>query len=198
MSSKKSCNCFLLFKTIQTKGYPPPTACDYCSSVSSLCVVMEVHPKCAKCTHCGHPCVPVSLESLNQVHNHLIAELEAAEAEHLQISKEQSWIAEKQFCVLTWITHLHRTLRQNKTCTILKVQCIATELGEDINGVSGDENDPNSLNPFPSILWEGLTSIFPPQTAVASLCSSWGLFLVPKLILRYHILFTWQGSGLSH
>ena len=198
MSSKKSHNHFSLFKTIQTKGYPSPTACDYCSSVSSLCVVMEGHPKCAECTHCGRPCVPVSLESLNQVHNRLIAELEAAEAEHLQISKEQSQITEKQSHVLIWITHLHRTLKQNKTCIISKVQCIATELDEDINGVSGDENDPNSLNPFSSILWEDLTSTSPPQTAAASSHSSWGLLLVPKLTLRYHILSTWQDSELSH
>ena len=198
MSSKKSCNCFLLFKIIQMKDYSSSTACDYCSSVSSLCIVMKDHPKCAECTHHGCSCVPVSLELLNQAHNHLIAELEAAEAEHFQIFKKQFWIAEKQFCVLTQITHLHKTLKQNKTCTISKVQCIVTELDEDINDVSENENNSNSLNPFSSILWKNLTSTSPSQTAAAFLCSSWGLFLVSKLILRYHILFTWQDSELSH
>ena len=198
MSSKKSCNHFLLFKIIQMKDYSSSTACDYCSSVSSLCIIMKGHPKCAECTHHGHSCVPISLESLNQIHNPLIAELEAAETEHLQIFKKQFWIAEKQFCVLTWIACLCRTLKQNKTHIISKTQCIVTELDEDINGVSENENDSNSLNPFSSILWENLTSIFPPQTAVVSSHSSWGLFLVLKLILRYHILFTWQDSELSH
>ena len=167
MSSKKSCNCFLLFKIIQMKDYSSSTACDYCSSVSSLCIVMKDHPKCVKCTHHDHSCVSVFLESLNWVHNHLITELKVTEAEHLQIFKKQFWIAEKQFCVLTWITCLCRTLRQNKTCIILKIQCIVTELDEDINGVSENENDSNSLNFFSSILWKNLTFTFSSQTAVA-------------------------------
>ena len=198
MSSKKSCSHFSLFKIIQTKDYPSSTACDYCSSVSSLCIIMKNHLKCAECTHCGHPCVLISLKSLNQIHNCLIAELEAAEAEHLQISKKQFWIAEKQFCVLTQITCLHRTLKQNKICIISKIQCIVTELDEDINDVFENKNDSNSLNFFSSILWKNLTSTFSPQTAAAFSHSSWDLLLVFKLTLRYHILFTWQDSELSH
>ena len=111
---------------------------------------MEGHAKCAECTRRGHPCVPVSLESLNRVHISLSAELEAAEAEHDRI--------------LARIQRLRKMIIHNKTWSIAKAQCIAAELGDDNNGVSGDEDDPGPSDLFASLspsFWDGLNPASP-------------------------------------
>ena len=187
----KSINCLALFKHISIHGSPSLISCDHCLFLDIACVVMTDHPKCAVCTHCGCPCIGISLELLNHTHKKLESDLKAVIKECAEHSAAVVRLDAK-------LSRLLKQMKQNKTILTLKAHCVASELGDN-NDETENEASPIVSKPnnalSPSFIDFLLSS---PQNVEASSHSSWGFVWVPKLTLRYHILFTWQGSGLSH
>ncbi len=156
---------------------------------------MKGRPKCAECTRRGRPCVPVSLESLNRVHKKLESQLNKAEAEHAAQLNILQRLNSK-------ILHLRTTIRQNKSRAVQKAQCVAAELDSDNDGITDDETSSEPAN-FDSLLQAMSSDFFnnlEPSSQTAEVFShSWVSFLlVLTCFLRYHILFTWWDSELSH
>jgi len=139
MPSHKQHNCLHLAKTIVTFSFTPLIACDHCFAVLSSCIIMTGHAKCAECTCCGRLCVSVSLNSLNHAHLQLKFELKVAMNEHVKQAKHLFKLNAK-------VLHLFKTLKQNESCAIAKVCCVASELSNDNNGTEDKENFSDSLN----------------------------------------------------
>ncbi len=161
----KSSSRLALAKTILQFGIIPSIACERCSSTSKVCIRMEGRPKCAECTRRGRPCVPVSLESLNRVHEKLESQLDKAEAEHAAQLDVLQRLNSK-------ILRLRTTIRQNKSRAVRKAQCVAAELGSDNDGITDDETSSEPAN-FDSLLQAMSPGFFnnlgpPPQTVEAS------------------------------
>ena len=184
MKSSQTNNCLCLYNTILKDRNPVLSSCIHCFTYSLLCIKMKNHPKCTECVHHDHLCVGISWKSLNHTQNQLKSDLSTVKKSLTQ--------------VLVKVTRLCKTLKCTKDKVSEKALCLACELTDNNDGVFDDEGSSDSFH-FNSLPPDFLKSIiFPPQTAAASLCSSWGLLLVPKLTLRYHILFTWQDSELFH
>jgi len=155
MKSSKTHNCLRLYQSISKDGDPVSTACLHCSSLSILCMKMENHPKCAECVHRGRPCVSVSWESLDHTRDKLKSDLSVAEEELAR--------------ALARVARLRKTLKHMKDKVAEKALCLARELANDNDGVSGDEDDPGPSNLLSSNFWDGLISAAsPPRTAEAS------------------------------
>ena len=184
MKFSQTNNHLCLYNTILKDGDPVLSSCIHCFTYSLLCIKMENHLKCTECVHHDHSCVDDSWKSLNHIQNQLKSDLSAAEKSLTQ--------------ALTKVTRLCKTLKCMKNKVFEKVLCLAYELTDNNDSVFDDEGSSDFFH-FNSLLPDFLKSIiFPPQTAAASSHSSWGLLLVLKLTLRYHILFTWQDSELFH
>jgi len=155
MKSSKTRNRLHLYQSISKDGDPVLTACLHCSSLSILCVKMENHPKCAECVRRGRPCVSVSWESLDRTRDKLESDLSVAEEELAR--------------ALARVARLCKTLKHTKDKVAEKALCLARELADDNDGVSGDEDDPGPSNLLSSNFWDGLISAAsPPRTAEAS------------------------------
>ncbi len=81
-------NCLRAVKEITISDSSLNILCVYCFNHSTLCVMIELHFKCAECTHQDHSCVGVMWESLNRVHNKLKSEI-------LQTEEEQACLFAK-------------------------------------------------------------------------------------------------------
>ncbi len=155
MKSSKTCNRLRLYQSISKDSDPVSTACLHCSSLSILCVKMENHPKCAECVRRGRPCVSVSWESLDRTRDKLESDLSVAEEELAR--------------ALARVACLRKTLKHTKDKVAEKALCLARELADDNDGVSGDEDDPGPSNLLFSNFWDGLISAAsPPRTAEVS------------------------------
>ena len=119
-------------KEITISGSPLDLACVYCFNHSILCVVMESHFKCAECTHQGHPCVGVTWESLDRVHNKLESEILQAEEKQARLLEEQSRLFAKLAC-------LRKMLRQTQDRAKQKTLCLLKKMS---NNNDGDEEAP--------------------------------------------------------
>ncbi len=83
--------------------------------------------------------------------------------------------AERLFKLDVKVLRLFKTLKQNESCTVAKVRCVASELSNDNNGTENEENssDPPNLDS----LLESMSSSFfidsepPSQTVVVFLHS---------------------------
>jgi len=139
MPSHKQHNHLCLTKTIAIFDFTFSTACDHCLAVLSSCIIMTGHAKCSECTCCGCLCVSVLLDSLNHAHLQLKFELEMAMNERVKQ-------AERLFKLNTKILHLFKTLKQNKSHTVVKVCCVASELSNDNNRTEDEENFSDSFN----------------------------------------------------
>ncbi len=195
MPSHKQHNCLHLTKTIATFEFTSFIACDHCSAALSFCIIMTGHAKCSECTHCGHLCVPVSLDSLNHAHLWLKSELKVAMNERVKQ-------AERLFKLNAKVLHLFKTLKQNESHTVIKVHCVASELSDDNNETENEENPFSSSN-LDSLLKSMSSSFFidpePLSQTVVVFSHSWvGSLWVFTCFLRYCILFIWQDSELSH
>jgi len=137
MSFYKQHNHLCLVKTIATFGFTPLIACNHCSAALSFCIIMAGHAKCSECTCCGRLCVSVLLDFLNHAHLQLKSELKVAMNERVKQ-------AERLFKLDAKVLHLFKTLKQNESCTVIKVCCVAFELSDDNNET---ENEENSFNP---------------------------------------------------
>ncbi len=102
---------------------------------------MTGYAKCSECTHHGCLCVSVSLDSLNHAHLQLKSELEVAMNERVKQ-------AEHLFKLNVKVLHLFKTLKQNESCAVIKVCCVASELNNDNNETEDEENfsDPFNLD----------------------------------------------------
>ncbi len=83
--------------------------------------------------------------------------------------------AEHLFKLNVKVLRLFKTLKQNESCTVAKVRCVASELSDDNNGTEDEENssDPSNLD---SLLKSMSFSFFidpepPSQTVVVFLHS---------------------------
>ena len=157
----KSENRLALAKTILQFGIVASVACNRCCSSSKVCIRMEGRSKCAECTRRGRPCVPVSLDSLNQVHEKLESQLEKVEVEHAAQLESLQQLNSK-------ILRLRKTIRQNKARTLRKVDCVVAELGSDNDGME-DEAGPPNMQQFVDLMspsfWDSILS--PPQNIKA-------------------------------
>ncbi len=171
-------------KEIQLSGSLFFFSCEYCHSLRLSCFIMKSHPKCNKCTQHGHSCVAILWESLNRTCLQLWKEISTANA-------ELGALAFKIVC-------LQKTLDQANRCALQKADCLAVELDSD-NDETENENDPQTLSHFvnsmSSFFWD---SIFLSQNVKVPSHSSWGFVVVFMCSQRYHILFTWWGSGFFH
>jgi len=83
--------------------------------------------------------------------------------------------AERLFKLNVKVLHLFKTLKQNESCTVAKVRCVASKLSNDNNGTEDEENssDPSNLD----FLLKSMSSSFfidfepPSQTVVVFLHS---------------------------
>ncbi len=137
----KQHNCLCLVKTIATFSFTSLTVCDHCSAVLSFCIIMAGHTKCSECICCSHLCVPVSLDSLNRAHLQLKSELKVAMNERVKQ-------AELLFKLNAKVLHLFKTLKQNESCAVVKVHCVASELNDDNDETEDEKNfsDPSNLD----------------------------------------------------
>ena len=124
---------------------------------------MADHAKCSECTCHGCPCVSVSLDSLNHAHLQLKSELKMTMNERV----EQ---AERLFKLNAKVLRLFKTLKQNESCTVAKVRCVASELSNDNNETEDEKNFSDSPN-LDSLLKSMSSSFFidsepPSQTVV--------------------------------
>ncbi len=194
MPSHKQHNCLCLVKTIATFSFTSLIACDHCSAALSFCVIMTDHAKCSECTCHDCLCVSISLDSLNCAHLQLKSELKVAMNERV----EQ---AERLFKLNVKVLRLFKTLKQNESHAVVKVHCVASELGDDNNETEDEESSSNPSN-LDSLLKSMSSSFFidsePPSQTVVVFLHSWaGSLWAFMCFLRYCILFTWQDSGFS-
>jgi len=139
MSSHKQHNCLHLVKIIATFDFTSLTACNYCSAVLSFCIIMTDHAKCSKCICYDCLCVLISLDSLNHAHFQLKSELKVTMNERVKQAEHLFKLNVKVLC-------LFKTLKQNKSCTVVKVCCVASELSNDNNETENEENPFSSFN----------------------------------------------------
>ncbi len=139
MSSYKQHNCLCLTKTIVTFNFTSLIACDHCSAVLSSCIIMTGYMKCSECTCCGCLCVLISLDFLNHAHLQLKSELEVAMNECVKQAECLFKLNVKVLC-------LFKTLKQNESCTVIKVHCVAFKLSNDNNRTEDEENFSDSFN----------------------------------------------------
>ncbi len=195
MPSHKQHNCLHLTKIIATFEFTSFITCDHCSAALSSCIIMTDHAKCSECTRCDCLCVSILLDSLNHAHLQLKSELKVAMNERVKQ-------AERLFKLNAKVLHLFKTLKQNESCAVIKVHCVASELSNDNNGTEDEEN-PFSPSNLDSLLKSMSSSFFIDselfsQTVVVFLHSWVGSLWVLTCFLRYCILFIWQDSELSH
>ncbi len=141
MPSHKQHNCLHLVKTIATFSFTSLIVCNHCSAVLSFCIIMTDHTKCSECICRGCLCVSVSLDSLNHAHLQLKSELKVAMNECVKQ-------AERLFKLNAKVLHLFKTLKQNESCAVAKVCCVASELNNDNNETEDERNssDPSNLD----------------------------------------------------
>jgi len=139
MPSHKQHNCLHLAKTIVTFNFTSLIACDHCSAALSSCIIMTGHAKCSECTHHDHSCVLISLDFLNHAHLQLKSELKMTMNECVKQ-------AERLFKLNAKVLRLFKTLKQNESCTVVKVRCVAFKLSNDNNRTEDEKNSFNSSN----------------------------------------------------
>jgi len=67
--------------------------------------------------------------------------------------------AERLFKLNAKVLHLFKTLKQNESCAVIKVHCVASELSNDNNGTEDEEN-PFSPSNLDSLLKSMSSSFF--------------------------------------
>ena len=178
-------NHLCLFKIILHKEFSFSISCDLCTDIELSCIIMSDHSKCAECVHQDHLCIDLSLNSLESTH--IKVEHDLSEALDEQLSQ-----------LLTWIVWLCKVLKQTENCINTKVTYLVQELADDNDGTENDTLQMLSqfLDQMSNKFWQSVSSFS--QTAATFSHSFWDSLLVPKLTLRYCILFTWQDSELFH
>jgi len=135
----KQHNCLCLAKTIAIFKFTSLIACNHCSAALSFCIIIADHAKCSECTCCGCLCVSISLDFLNHAHLQLKSELKVAMNECVKQTEHLFKLNVKVLC-------LFKTLKQNKSCTVVKVCCVAFKLSNDNNETEDEENPFSSFN----------------------------------------------------
>ena len=138
MMKPKSINCLALSKHISIHESPSLISCDHCLSLDITCVVMTDHLKCTACTHCGCPCIGISLKLLNCTHKKLESDLKAVIKECAEHSAAVVRLDAK-------LSRLLKQMKQNKTILTLKACCVASKL-DDNNNETENEAPPLCQN----------------------------------------------------
>ncbi len=139
MPSHKQHNCLCLAKTIVTFNFTSLIACDHCSAALSSCIIMTDHTKCSECICRGCLCVSISLDSLNCAHLQLKSELKMTMNECVKQ-------AERLFKLNAKVLRLFKTLKQNESCAVVKVCCVAFKLSDNNNRTEDEKNSSDSSN----------------------------------------------------
>ena len=191
-TTSESDNHLCAAKKINALEHSSVIFCQFCFSHNYLCIVMDDHKKCAHCTHCKCFCVSISWDTLNKVHDKLKSDIQ-------NVKINQSWLLAEQTHVTAKLDCLHKTLQQTKDHVKAKTLCLLQELFNDKKTVENSSTEILSqIFDVMSVKYWQSNSLFPPQNIKAFLHSSWDFVWVPKLTLRYHILFISQDSELSH
>jgi len=139
MPSHKQHNCLCLAKIIATFSFTSLIACNHCFAALSFCIIMAGHAKCSECTRRGCLCVLISLDFLNCAHLQLKSELEVAMNECVKQTECLFKLDAKVLC-------LFKTLKQNESCAVIKVHCVAFKLNNDNNETENEKNSFDSFN----------------------------------------------------
>jgi len=139
MPSHKQHNCLCLVKIIANFSFTSLIACDHCSAALSFCIIMTDHTKCSECICHGCLCVSILLNSLNHAHLQLKFKLKVTMNEHVKQAECLFKLNVKVLC-------LFKTLKQNESCAVIKVHCVAFELSNDNNETENEKNFFNSFN----------------------------------------------------
>jgi len=139
MSSHKQHNCLCLAKIIAIFDFTSLITCDHCLAVLSSCIIMTDYVKCSKCICCDCLCVLILLDSLNHAHLQLKSELKMTMNEHVKQTEHLFKLNAKVLC-------LFKTLKQNESCAVIKVHCVASELSNDNNETDDEKNFFDSPN----------------------------------------------------
>ncbi len=186
MPSHKQHNCLCLVKTIATFSFTSLIACDHCSAALSFCIIMTDYAKCSECTCCGCLCVLISLNSLNCAHLWLKLKLEVTMNECVKQAEHLFKLNVKVLC-------LFKTLKQNESCTVIKVHCVAFKLSNDNNETEDEKNSFDSFNLdflLKSMSFSFFIDLEPlSQTVIVFLHSCVGSLWALMCFLRYCILF---------
>jgi len=83
--------------------------------------------------------VPISLDFLNHAHLQLKSELKVAINERVKQAEHLFKLNAKVLC-------LFKTLKQNESCVIAKVCCVAFKLSNDNNETEDEENSSDPFN----------------------------------------------------
>ncbi len=195
MPSYKQHNHLCLVKTIAIFKFTSFITCDHCSAALSFCIIMTGHAKCSECTCCNHLCVLISLDFLNCAHLQLKSELKVTMNECVKQAERLFKLNAKVLC-------LFKTLKQNESCTVVKVHCVAFKLSDDNNETENEKNPFSSSNLDFLLKSMSFSFFIDPelfsQTVVVFLHSWVGSLWVLMCFLRYCILFIWQDSELFH
>ncbi len=100
---------------------------------------MTDYVKCSECICHDCLCVLISLNSLNCAHLQLKFELKMTMNEHVKQ-------AEHLFKLNVKVLHLFKTLKQNESCAVIKVHCVAFKLSNDNNRTENEKNFSDSFN----------------------------------------------------
>jgi len=100
---------------------------------------MTDHTKCSECICHGCLCVSILLNSLNCAHLQLKSELKMTMNECVKQAEHLFKLNVKVLC-------LFKTLKQNESCAVVKVRCVAFELSNDNNETENEENSFDSSN----------------------------------------------------
>jgi len=139
MSFYKQHNCLHLVKIIAIFDFTSLIDCDHCSAVLSFCIIMTDHVKCYECIHYDCLCVLISLNFLNHAHLQLKFKLKMTMNECVKQAEHLFKLNAKVLC-------LFKTLKQNKSHTVVKVCCVAFKLSNDNNETEDEKNSFNSFN----------------------------------------------------
>ncbi len=187
MPSHKQKNRLHLAKTTTFYSFTSSIICDLCFSLLTLCIIMTDYVKCSECTCCDHSCVPMLLKSLNCAHLQLKSDLKVAMSECVEQTDHLSKLNAK-------ILHLFKTLKQNESHAVVKVHCVASELGDNNDDIT-DDKTPSEASDLNSLL-SVMTSIFfkdsgPSSQTAEAFSHSWVSYSsVFMCFLKCHILFT--------
>ncbi len=100
---------------------------------------MTDYTKCSECICCGCLCVSISLDFLNCAHLQLKFKLKMAMNERVKQAEHLFKLNVKVLC-------LFKTLKQNESCAVIKVHCVAFKLSNDNNETEDEENPFSSFN----------------------------------------------------
>ncbi len=145
MSSVQHKNHLQLIKIIITQSFTSFIICDHCFSLVILYFVIFDYSDCSECVYYDCLCISVLLESLNCTYLYLKFNINDVINEYMKQTIHLFKLNTKIIC-------LFKTLKQNKSWTLIKVCCVAKKLDDNINEVINDEKNSENIANLNSLI----------------------------------------------